>query len=315
VDGRNSRVGGSTTSQLRHSYARGVRVIAFGLVISALLAALKIGGGLVGNSYALIADGVESVLDLFSSITVWGGLRLSVAPRTDEYPYGRGKAESLGTLLVATVLLLAAAGIALGAISEIKTPHAPPAPFTLAVLVVVVIAKEIVFRALLSEGEEIGSTVLRADAWHHRSDAITSIAAFVGISVALLAGDEWASADDWAALVACAVIAWNGTLLVRTGLRDALDAAAPEPVQAVIRSIAAGVDDVADVDELRVRKSGLVYFVDIHVEVDGDLPVRRGHEIGHAVKDALMMSELPILDVLVHVEPAAPPGNSDAPCT
>jgi cation diffusion facilitator family transporter len=299
-----SRTETSTTAQLRASYARGVRATAFGLVISALLASVKIAAGVLGNSYALIADGVESVLDLFSSIMVWGGLLLSAAPRTDDYPYGRGKAESLAAILIATMLLVAAGGIAAGAISEIRTPQRPPAPFTLAVLVGVIAAKELVFRILLRRGGQIGSTAMRADAWHHRSDALTSLAAFVGISVALIAGEEWASADDWAALVACGVIAWNGSSLLRNGLRDVLDAAAPEDIQSRIRDLAAAVPAVAGIDELRVRKSGLVYFVDIHVEVDDHLTVRAGHEIGHTVKDALLVSELPVLDVLVHIEPA-----------
>jgi cation diffusion facilitator family transporter len=294
----------STTGQLREAYARGARATAFGLVISAALASLKIGAGVLGSSYALIADGVESVVDLFSSAMVWGGLRFSVAPRTEEYPYGRGKAESLAALLVATMLLFAAAGIAIGAVAGIRHPQEPPAPFTLAVLVAVVAAKEVVFRVLLARGDEIDSTALRADAWHHRSDALTSLAAFVGISLALLEGETWAAADEWAALLACGIIAWNGVSLFRKGLRDVLDAAAPKGIRKRIRTIAGQVEDVAGVDELRVRKSGLVYFVDIHVEVNGNMTVRRGHEIGHDVKSALMGSELPILDVLVHVEPA-----------
>jgi cation diffusion facilitator family transporter len=298
----------STTGQLQEAYARGARATAFGLVISAGLASLKIGAGVLGSSYALIADGVESVVDLFSSVMVWGGLRFSVAPRTEEYPYGRGKAESLAALLVATMLLFAAVGIAIGALSGIRNPHEPPAPFTLAVLVAVVAAKEIVFRVLLARGDEIDSVALRADAWHHRSDAITSLAAFVGISLALVEGEAWAAADEWAALLACGIIAWNGVSLFRSGLRDVLDAAAPQGIRTRIRAIAGQVDDVAGVDELRVRKSGLVYFVDIHVEVEGGLSVRRGHEIGHEVKSALMGSELPILDVLVHIEPAPEEG-------
>lgn len=294
----------STTAQVRASYARGARATAFGLVISAVLASIKIAAGVLGNSYALIADGVESVLDLFSAIMVWGGLRMSVAPRTEEFPYGRGKAESLAALVVATMLLLAAVGIAAGAISAIITPHPVPSPYTLVVLVVVVAAKEVVFRVLLSRGGEIGSSALRADAWHHRSDALTSLAAFIGISVALVSGGEWAAADDWAALLACGVIAYNGGSLLRSGLRDVLDAAAPEQIRARVREVAIGVPGVIDIDKVHVRRSGLVYLVDIHVEVGGALTVREGHRLGHEVQKALLGSELPVLDALVHVEPA-----------
>lgn len=293
----------STAQQVRSAYVAGTRATMSALVVSAALATLKIGAGILGNSYALIADGVESVLDLFSGLLVLGGLRVSASAPTPRYPYGRGKAEPLAALVVATVLVLAAGGIIIGAVHEIVTPHGAPAPFTLAVLVVVVIAKEGTYRWLMRKSAQVGSQAIEVDAWHHRSDALTSVAAFIGISVALIAGEGWESADDWAALVACAVIGWNGVRLFRGGLREVLDVAAPEEVYERIRQVARGVDGVEGIDELRVRRSGLVYLVDIHVEVDGDLSVRRGHLVGHDVKDRLLGSDLPILDVLVHIEP------------
>jgi cation diffusion facilitator family transporter len=292
--------------QIHQAYQAGTRATIGALGVSAALAVLKIGAGILGNSFALVADGVESVLDLLSSLMVWGGLRISTTPQTPEFPYGRGKAEALAAMVVSIVLLAAAVGIAIGAVHEIVTPHSPPAPFTLAVLVAVVLTKEAVFRFLSRRGTDVGSQAMLADAWHHRSDALTSVAAFVGISLALGLGEGWASADDWAALVACGVIAWNGVRLLRASLRDVMDAAAAPEVLDRVRSIAAAVPDVYGIDEVRVRRSGLAYFVDIHVEVDGDLTVRRGHEIGHAVKDRLIHSELPILDALVHVEPPYP---------
>lgn len=273
------------------------------LAISTVLAVVKVVAGVLGNSFALVADGVESVLDVLSSALVWGGLRMSARPQTPDFPYGRGKAEPLAAMVVAAILLAAAVGIAAGAVREIVTPHQAPAPFTLFVLVGVVLAKEGTFRFLRRRSSDVGSRAMEADAWHHRSDALTSAAAFVGISLALAMGEGWESADDWAALVACGVIAWNGVRLLRDALRDVLDANAPEEVRLHIRRIAASVPGVHDIDELRVRRSGLVYLVDIHVEVDGNLTVRRGHEIGHDVKDRLIGCELPILDVLVHIEP------------
>ena len=293
----------STPRQVRAAYLAGVRATVVALLVSATLAALKIGAGIVGDSYALVADGIESVLDLLSGLLVLGGLKVSASEPTATYPYGRGKAEPLAALVVATVLMLAALGIALGAVQQIVTPQAAPAPFTLVVLVVVLIAKEGTYRWLMWKGREIGSQAIQVDAWHHRADALTSLAAFVGISVSLVAGEGWVRADDWAALVACAVIAWNGARLFRGGLRELLDVAAPRDVHDRVRALAAAVDGVRGIDELRVRRSGLVYLVDIHVEVDGDLTVRRGHSLGHLVKDRLLDSELPILDVLVHVEP------------
>jgi cation diffusion facilitator family transporter len=209
----------------------------------------------------------------------------------------------LAALVVATVLLLAAAGIAAGAVHEIVSPQSPPAPFTLGVLVIVLVAKEATYRWLVARGRSAGSQAIEVDAWHHRADALTSLAAFVGISVALVGGERWVRADDWAALIACLIIAWNGVRLFRGALQEMLDVAAPPEVTARVRAIASAVEGVEGVDEVRVRRSGLVYLVDIHVEVDGGLSVRRGHHLGHVVKDRLIGSELPILDALVHVEP------------
>ncbi len=292
-----------TEDQVRIAYAEGLRATTVALVVSASLGTLKIGAGILGNSYALVADGVESVLDIFTGLLVLGGLKVSASGPTSAYPYGRGKAEPLAALVVATVLLLAAVGIAIGAVREIVTPQSVPEPFTLGVLVVVLLAKEATFQWLYRRGRAVGSQAIQVDAWHHRADALTSLAAFVGISLALLAGPGWASADDWAALVACAVIGWNGVRLFRGGLREILDVAAPPDVRERVREVAAAVDGVLGIDEVRVRRSGLVWLVDIHVEVDGALTVREGHSLGHRVKDRLLACELPVLDVLVHIEP------------
>ena len=295
--------GASTPEQLNEAVRQGTRVAAIGVVASAFLATMKIAAGVVGNSFALVADGVESVLDIFSGLLVWGGLRVSALPQSERYPYGLGKAEPLASLVVSTVLLLAAVGIAIGAARAILSPQEVPQSFTLVVLVGVLIAKELMFRVLSARGREIGSKSLNADAWHHRSDALTSLAAFIGISVALTAGEGFESADDWAALVACAVITFNGVRLFRASLREVLDVAAPKEVRDRIREIAESVPGVDGIDLLRVRQSGLALWVDIHVEVEGEISVRAGHEIAHLVKAGLLRSDLRILDALVHVEP------------
>ena len=292
-----------TSRQLDQAVAQGTRAAALGVVASALLATTKIAAGIFGSSFALVADGVESVLDIFSGLLIWGGLRASAIPQTDRYPYGLGKAEPLASLVVATVLLMAAVGIAVGAVQEIVTPQQGPAGFTLFVLVGVLITKEAMYRMLSTRAEAIGSRALQVDAWHHRSDALTSLAAFVGISVALVFGEGYESADDWAALVACLVISYNGIRLFRASLKEVLDVAAPDEVRDRIREITESVAGVDGIDLLRVRGSGLVLWVDIHVEVDGELSVREGHEIAHLVKDRLMDSDLRILDALVHIEP------------
>lgn len=282
---------------------KGLRATWLSIVANPLLAGAKIAAGLWGNSYALVADGIESGVDVFSSLVVWKALRVSTKPADREHPYGHGKAESLAGVLVACVLLLAALFIAVQSVREIVQPHHAPEPFTLAVLLGVVVLKESLFRFVRRAGDRLGSTALKSDAWHHRSDAITSAAAFVGISVALLGGPGFEAADDWAALVACLVIAFNGVRLLQPALAEIMDAAVPGEVETAVRSLAAQVDGVRSIDKLRIRKSGLGLLMDIHVVVDGSLSVRDGHAIGHQVKDTLIDSALPVEDVVVHVEP------------
>lgn len=284
--------------------ASGLRAALAGVLVNGILAAVKIVSGVAGNSHALIADGVESVTDIFSSLVVWGGLRIASMPPDADHPYGHGKAEPLAAAVVALALFTAAAGIAVQSVREILTPHHVPAPFTLVVLILVVATKEVLFRRVRLVGRTIASTAVAADAWHHRSDAITSAAAFAGISIALIAGPGYESADDWAALLACGVIVWNGSRFLRRAVADVMDAAPPHALEQAVRGIAGDVSGVAAIEKCRLRKSGLGWYVDIHVEVDGSLPVRRGHEIAHAVKDALRAARPDILDALVHVEPA-----------
>lgn len=290
-------------SKLSSSTEKGLRTVMFGVLASALLATVKISAGILGHSYALIADGIESMLDIISSLVVWGSLKVAVTPPDKEHPYGHGKVEPLAALVVAAVLLAAALGIAIQSVREILAPQLAPAPFTLFVLIGVVATKETMFQILRRTGLAIGSTAIETDAWHHRSDALTSVAAFIGISIALLGGPGYEMADDWAALAACGIIAFNGIRLFTAAWGDVLDAAPPLEVEQRIRDISAGVDEVVKIDKCRVRKSGLGIFVDIHVVVDGAVTVAHGHHIGHHVKDTLLATDLNILDVVVHVEP------------
>jgi cation diffusion facilitator family transporter len=250
------------------------------------------------------------MLDIMSSMVVWGSLRIASRPATDDFPYGYGKAEPLAALAVATALLGAAVGIAIQSIIEIRTPHHLPAPFTLLVLIGVVATKEAMFRLLFRTGKSIGSKAMQTDAWHHRSDSLTSIAAFIGISVALFAGEGYESADDWAALFAACVICFNGVRLFRSALKEILDVSPPPELIAEVRRIAGSVPDVIDLDKCWVRTSGLILFIDLHVVVDGRSTVAQGHEISHRVKDALLASELGIRDVTVHIEPDDPETSS-----
>jgi len=289
------------------SIETGLRASAIGIVTNFGLAIIKIVVGIVGNSYALIADGIESTADIVSSFIVWSGLRIASRPPDADHPYGHGKAESLAGMIVAMALLGAATLIAWQSLNEIITPHHSPAWFTLLALVLVIATKETLFRFVNKTGHSLDSTSLKGDAWHHRSDALTSAAAFVGISVSLIGGKGYESADDWAALLACTIIAFNGIRLLRPALGEVMDAAVEAETQVKIRAIAGGVAGVAAIEKCRVRKSGLGLCMDIHVEVDGRMTVTEGHDVAHRVKDALTASELRIADVVVHIEPASRP--------
>lgn len=276
-----------------------------GVFINAVLAAVKITGGLMGNSGALVADGIESSGDVLSSLVVWGGLRFSVKPADEDHPYGHGKAEPLAAVAAAVALIAAAIVIAVESIKQILTPHYTPKWYTLVILAGVVVVKYFLSRFVSHAGESVESTALKTDAMHHLSDAITSAAAFIGISIALIGGAGYESADDWAALAACLIISYNGVNLLRDGVNELLDVAPSKEYEEKIRMVARTVDGVLDIEKCRIRKSGLHRLVDIHVEVDGNLSVLQGHEIAHRVKDALLASKHGVADVLVHIEPHA----------
>lgn len=286
-----------------HPAHDGIRSTIIGIAVNFLLALVKGVAGFAGNSYALIADAIESASDVVSSLIVVSGLRIAAKPRDENHPYGHGKAEPIAAMVVALSLVGAAFTIVFQSVHEIITPHHAPAPFTLIVLSIVVITKESLFRFVFTVGEKVQSTAVKTDAWHHRSDAVTSAAAFVGISIALLGGEGYESADDWAALFASVIIVYNAYRLFRPALNEVMDAAPPPEIERQVRSVALSVPGVLTLDKCFVRKMGLDYFVDLHVVVNGNLSVREGHRIGHEVKDAVCRAHPRIIDVLIHIEP------------
>ena len=283
--------------------ARGIRSVQLGLAANAALALIKAVAGIVGNAYALVADAVESAADILGSMIVWGGLRVASRDPDDAYPFGYGRAESLAALVVAVMLLGAAVWISVEAVREIRTPHHAPAPWTLGVLVGVLLVKWVLFRRQLRIGADIDSTAVKADAWHHASDAVTSAAAFVGISIALLGGPGWESADDWAALVASLVIAWNGVTLARRAMRDLMDRMPGDDVLLPVEEAARSVEGVLAIEKLKLRKSGLVYHAEIHVQANPAMPLHDAHVLGGRVKRAIMAAVPAVAGVLVHMEP------------
>jgi cation diffusion facilitator family transporter len=273
------------------------------MALNVLLAAVKLVAGVVGHSHALVADAVESFADVCSSLVVWRGLVVAAVPADENHPYGHGKAEAISAAIVAGMLMLAAGWIAIKAVHEVIAPHAAPAPFTLLVLVGVILVKESLFRFALSEGQAVDSPAVRSDAWHHRSDAITSFAAGLGISVALIGGEDYAAADDVAALFASGIIFWNGWRLLRPALDELMDASTDPDLVSHITSTAEAVPGAGRVEKCFVRRMGAQFQVDMHLEVDPGMTVRTAHHVAHQVKDAVRDQHPRVQDVLVHVEP------------
>lgn len=268
-----------------------------------LLAVAKGLTGIFGNSYALIADAIESTTDVFSSILVLLGLRYAAKPADDNHPYGHGKAEPLFTFLVVGFLIVSATIIAYESIDNINTPHKIPKPYTLIVLGIIIIIKETFYRVVSHKSKKTGSTVLQADAWHHRSDAITSLMAFIGISIALIMGKGYENADDWAALFASGFILYNAYLILRPALGEIMDEHMHDEMEAEIRKIAQLCPGVVDTEKCYIRKTGMTYYVDLHIAVNAEISVKEGHEISHRVKDDLLENIPEIANVLIHIEP------------
>ncbi len=270
---------------------------------NALLAIIKGITGIFGNSYALIADAIESTTDVFSSMLVLMGLKYSSKPPDENHPYGHGKAEPLITFAVVGFLVISATVIAYESIEHIRTPHSVPESYTLIVLAGIIIIKEIFYRFVSKKSDETQSTSLKADAWHHRSDAITSLMAFIGISIAIYMGEGYENADDWAALLASGFILYNAYLILRPALGEVMDEHVYEKMIALIREHSHEVSGVIETEKCFVRKTGMTFLVDLHITVDGTKTVKEGHEIAHNVKDLLLREMPEVANVLIHVEP------------
>jgi len=287
---------------------RMMRLGMLSICTNVILMFVKIITGYIGNSYALIADGIESAGDILTSIITWTGFKMSLRPADENHPYGHGKIESLAGMFAGISLFGAAGLIAHHAILEIKLPHHAPSWFTLPVLILVVVIKELLSRRMNSMNKDLDSKAIQGDAWHHRADALTSAAAAVGISIALIGGKGFEQADDWAALAACVIIGINGFLIFRAALHDLLDGNVSVAISARILREAESVDGVDNVEKCRIRKSGIGLFVELHVQVDPAISVAAGHAIAHRVKDFLIEQNRQIIDVLVHIEPAGRQG-------
>jgi cation diffusion facilitator family transporter len=288
-------------SKAELDFRRGLRSSLLSIVTNFLLALSKCLAGVVGHSFALVADGIESLSDVFSSTVVYIGLRVALRPPDKSHPYGHGKAEPFAAAIVSLAMAGAAFAIAVESIALIRTPHPVPRSYTLWILLAVFVIKLFLSRYVFSVAQTIGSTAVRVDAWHHLSDAITSLIASIGISVALVTNNP--SADDWAALCAAPIILINAWRQLQTPLAELLDTAPPPEIEQHVRQAAALVPGVVGLEKCFVRKVGFRYYVDLHVVVNGDITVRAGHAISHVVEDRVLAAVQRVAKVLVHIEP------------
>jgi cation diffusion facilitator family transporter len=280
-----------------------IRTILFSMIGNALLAIIKGLAGFFGHSYALTADAIESTTDIFSSFLVFLGLKYAQRPADSNHPYGHGKIEPLVTFIVVGFLITSATLIAYQSIQNIQTPHQGPEPWTLAVLAGIIIWKEVSFRIIIRNSEKTQSSSLKADAWHHRSDALTSVAAFIGISIAVVFGEGYETADDWAAIFASAIILYNSYLIFRPALGEIMDEHRYDDLMDEIRSLSLDVEGILDTEKCYIRKAGMIYHVDLHAIVDGNISVRAGHELAHRLQDSLKANIPDLGQVLIHIEP------------
>lgn len=280
-----------------------VKATYFSIFGNLALALVKGLAGFFGNSYALIADALESTTDVLSSMLVLFGIKYANKPADDNHPYGHGRAEPLITFLVVVFLITTATVIAYESILNIGTPHHLPKKWTLVVLGLIIIWKEYSYRLVLKRSKQTNSSALEADAWHHRSDAITSVAAFIGISIALFLGPGYESADDWAALFASAFIIYNSYLIFRPALGEIMDEHLYDDLIDEIRQVSAQVPGVIDTEKCFIRKAGMKYHVDLHAVVHAELSVKEGHDIAHLLKDTLRHQIPQLGHVLIHIEP------------
>lgn len=280
-----------------------IKTTYFSIVSNTILAIVKGLAGFFGNSYALIADAIESTTDIFSSLLVLFGLKYAKRPADENHPYGHGKIEPLITFLVVVFLVISAGIIAHESIQNIQIPHKSPKSWTLMVLGIIILWKEISYRIVIKKSKEINSSSLKADAWHHRSDAVTSVMAFIGISIALIFGEGYETADDWAALLASGFILYNSYLIFRPALGEIMDEHLYDDLLAEIRKKSTEVQGVLDTEKCFIRKAGMKFHIDLHIIVDAKITVKDGHDIAHALKDYLKNNIDGIGQVLIHVEP------------
>lgn len=284
-------------------YQIAAQTAVFGLLINLLLGVVKLIGGILGSSFALISDAVNSLGDVFMSLVVVYALKVAQRPPDEEHPYGHTRAEAIAGSNVALLVIVSALLVGWEAIERINIQHNLPPVWTLWIAGANVLIKEGLYRWSIRIGKRTRSSVVIASAWDHRSDAFCSLAVLIGLSIVRWGGQSWIGADEVAALIVVGAIIWSASQLFRSSASELMDVQAHDELVTQIRQAAEAVPEVREIETLWVRKSGLEYFADIHIEVDDSLTVAEGHRIGHEVKDKLLERFPMLRDVLVHLEP------------
>ena len=296
-------------------YHEVTRAALIGLGINLTLGVAKLVGGIFGNSFALIADAVNSLGDVVSTVVVLLALRIAQQPPDKEHPYGHTRAEGIAASNVAIIIIVSALLVGWEALQRLTLQHAIPPVWTLWIAGINVAIKEALYHYKVRIGRRTGSTSLIANAWDHRSDALSALAVLIGLAVIRWGGPQYIYADEVASLVVVAMIILSGIHLFRSSASDLMDMQAEPELVEQIRADALTVPGVMDVETLWVRKSGLEHFADIHIEVDPQMTVADGHEIGHTDKDHLLQHFPSVRDVLVHLEPYPHHGPDGRPAT
>jgi cation diffusion facilitator family transporter len=288
----------------QHLYHEAVRATWLGLAINLLLGCAKLAGGLLGRSFALISDAVNSLGDVLTSVAVLLAFRVAQKPADAEHPYGHTRAEAIAGSNVAVLVMVSALIVGWRAIQGIpKSSHQVPPAWTLAIAGANVVIKEGLYQYKIRLGRRAGSRAVIANAWDHRADAFSALAVLVGLLIVRVGGPKFLAVDELAALFVVMVILSSGTKLFWASAQELMDAQADPTLVDQIRAQAAKVRGVKRVDKLWVRKSGMEYLVDIHIQVPAEESVAEGHRVGHLVKDELLNGFTNLRDVMVHLEP------------
>lgn len=287
-------------------YSRAVRATLIGLVVNLGLGVTKLIAGWVGGSFALISDAINSLGDSLSSVVTLGALWYAQTPADDEHPYGHTRVEAVAGAYIAILILITGLYLGVEAVSRLTETRAVPPLWTLWVAGINVGIKEALYWYNRRIASITGSTAMLASAWDHRSDALTSLAVLLGLSVVRYAGPAYGWADAVAALCVVMAILWSGGRLLQQSTGELLDPQADEELVGRVRAVSESIPGVSAVEKLWVRKTGIEYLVDIHIQVDPEMTVDAGHRISHAVKNRLLAQFALVKDVLVHLEPYHP---------